>query len=282
MANHIKPTKEELKAKQEEALNATPDPKEEEETQEETEDTEVVEETPEETVEEVVEETPEIDEEEEPEEKEEQEEETVEEKADRLKKENAASARENQKILAKNRVINKALAETDEIPEPTDEELLVEAKKEGQDFEVMSDVERSLYKETVISRRFRGKIKEAQDQAKKIEKWQESVETYVEDPQTLIDIPELENKTEAFKEFALKDENNSIPFKLLVSAFLYQKSTEKKVNKGRMFETGSGGPNDAIKPKSDKLSLDESRKLRETDYSKWREMVRAGKIDMNV
>ena len=48
---------------------------------------------------------------------------------DRLKKKFSASARENQKILAKNRKLNQAIDETNEIPEPTEEELTKEYSK---------------------------------------------------------------------------------------------------------------------------------------------------------
>ena len=75
----------------------------------------------------------------------------------------SASARENQKIYAKNRVLNKAILGLDDIPEPTEEEM----QNTYKDWEVMNDFEKEVAKETIISRNWREKIKEAQDQAKK-------------------------------------------------------------------------------------------------------------------
>lgn len=195
-----------------------------------------------------------------------------------LKQKLSASARENQRIYAKNRVINKALADAEDVPEPTEQELVSEFK----DWELMSDVEKSLAKETVISRRWRQTIAQAKEQATKIEKWNESVEEFVSDPQTFIDNPELEGKADDFREFATADTNNSVPMNILVSAFLHEQSSGKTPNKGSMFESGSGGPNEKPTPKSDKLSLEEARKLRETDYTKYKEYLSAGKIDLNV
>lgn len=201
------------------------------------------------------------------------------EEIDRLKKENAASARENQKTHAKNRIINKAIVESDSIPEPTEEELKTEY---GDKWEKMSDVEKGLAKETVISKKFRATIQEAQKQGEKIEKWGEDVATFIENPVTLNDNPELEGKTEEFKEFASTDENNNVPMKLLVSAFLHDNSSKVVKNKGKMFESGSGGPNDKGKKKSNKLSLDESRALRNSDYNLWKEKLDAGQIEFDV
>ena len=190
----------------------------------------------------------------------------------------SASAREAQKLYAKNRVINKALIEAEETPEPTAEELVAEFP----DWDVMSETERALAKETVISRNWRATIARAKEQTTKIEKWNDSVDEFVGDPQTLIDNSDLEGKTDEFTAFAKEEANNSVPFKVLIGAFLHEQSKNKKVNKGRMFETGSGGPNDKPTPKTGKISLEESRILRETDYDKWKEYVEADKIDFNL
>ena len=194
------------------------------------------------------------------------------------KKKFSESAKENQKIYAKNRVLNKALIDADEIPEPTEEELI----KEFSEWDVMSDTEKTFARETVISRSWRARIKEAQDQAKKIEKWNDAVQEFVGNPQVLVENPELEGKTEEFGEFATEEANNNVPFKILVSAFLHDHSTNKKPNKGAMFPIGSGGPNEKPTPKSDKITLEEARKLRETDYNKWKEYLKAGKIESDL
>ena len=271
---HQKPTKEELEQKAQEAIEEAEKLQETPETPEEPKVELVVEEIPEEPIEETPEEPKEEPQAEPSEEEKEQLKKEVEEKEKKL----SASARENQKIYAKNRVINKALVEADEIPEPTDEELT----REFSDWDLMSEVEKALARETVISRNWRKKISEAKEQATKIEKWNESVETFAEDPKTLVDNPELEGKTEEFKTFALEETNNSVPFNILVSAFLHNQSKDKKSNKGRMFENGSGGPNEKPTPKTDKITLEEARRLRETDYTKYRELLRAGKIETDL
>lgn len=263
MPQQNKPTKEELKAAEDAAIaeaeklekesaipepEVTPNPESEEE--------------------------PEPTQEETPEEPEEEQAEPSEEEKEKLKKKLSASARENQKIYAKNRVINKGLTDAEDIPEPTEEELV----KEYSDWDLMSDVEKTLAKETIISRNWRKVILEAKNQATKIEKWNESVEEFVDDPKNLITYPDLEGKTDEFKTFATEETNNSVPFKILVSAFLHDHSSTQKSNKGRMFEKGSGGSNEKPIPNDGTINLEQARKLRETNYPKYKEYLIAGKI----
>jgi hypothetical protein len=256
---HVKPTKEELLETEKALL----------------EEVEVLKDEPvEEVVEPVIEEESEIEAEPEEEVVEEEEEEP---KQD-LKKKLSASARENQKIYAKNRVINQALTDAEDIPEPTTEEMT----KEFTDWDLMSDTEKTFAKETVISRRWRGVISEAKNQATKIEKWNDSVDEFTDDPQTLIENPALEGRSDEFKKFAQEETNNSVPFKILVSAFLHENSSGKTSNKGSMFDQGSGGPNTKPVVKSDKLTIEEGRALRETNYDEWARKLKAGKIDQGI
>lgn len=282
MADENKPTLEELKAKEEEAAALTEEDlkKLQEEEEEDSEEEKKSEGDSEEGKDE--EEADEGDGGEVEQEEEEAGETQADPSKELYKKKFSASSRENQRINAKNRVINKALVEADELPEPTEEDL----EKEYKDWDVMTETEKMLAKETLISKNWRGKISQAKDQVTKIEKWNDSVEEFVGDPKTLIDNPSLEGKTEEFKEFAEAEENNNVPFKLLVSAFLHDHATgvsSKKVsNKGKMFERGSGGPNDKPKPKDGKISLEEARKLRESNYPLWKEKNAAGLIDFNI
>ena len=269
--NHVKPTKEELKAQEEAAIEEAEKlenaPSEEEEPEVET--PAEIEETEEEITEEIIEEEKE---------KEVEEATPSEETKEKLTKKLSASARENQKIYAKNRVMNKALADAEDVPEPTEQELAIEFS----DWDVMSEVEKTLARETVISRNWRKVIAEAKNQATKIEKWNESVETFVDDPKTLVDNPDLEGKTEEFRAFAIDEANNSVPFNILISAFLHEHAKNKPVNKGRMFEKGTGGPNDKPQPKDGSITLEEGRKLRESNYDLWKEKLNAGLIKSDL
>ena len=275
MPKHKQPTKEELKAAEDAAIEEAEKLEHKSDVEAEP---EVEEEKPEEKEEEEQAE-PVIDPESEEELEAKPPEEEAEPSKELFKKKASASARENQKIYAKNRVINQAIVEANEIPTPTDEEM---QGIYGESWELASDIEKESLKETQLSKRWREKIQEASNQATKIEKWNESVLKFVDDPKTLVDNPELEGKTEEFAQFATDETNNSVPFPILVAAFLHNHSVNKQSNKGRMFEKGSGGPNDKPQPKNGKITLEEARRLRETNYEKWKEYNSKGLIDYNL
>jgi ABC-type phosphate transport system substrate-binding protein len=152
----------------------------------------------------------------------------------------------------------------------------------GDNWDIATDIEKESLRETQISKAWRSKIKAASDQATKIEKWSESVDTYIDDPITLNDNPELEGKTEEFRNYANEAENNSVPFKVLVGSFLHLQSQAKTHNKGKMFERAKGGSNEKPKLKNGKITLEEARVLRETNYDLYKQKLNANLIEMNV
>lgn len=270
MAKHKKPTTEELEENLKKIKSELDTPEKEEEKEEE----EVAEKEPEKETNKEEEPEEEVEEEKEEENTEEEPEEEPEPSPD-YKKKFSESSKEAQKIYAKNRKLDQAIDQANEIPDPTEDEL----KNEYSDWDIMSDSERRLSKEALISKRFRELIIKAREEAKKIEKWAEEVDKFADSPKTLIDYPELEGKTPEFVEFATSEKHNSVPFNLLVSAFLYEKQKGTRPKKGKMFETGTGGPNQRPKPPSNKISIDQARQLMKTDYKKYKEYLLAGKID---
>ena len=195
------------------------------------------------------------------------------------KKKFSEEAKQNQKIYAKNRKLNQAIDEANEIIEPTEEEL----QAEYADWDLLDETTKKIAKESFISNKRFALISEARVEGKKIEKWDEDVNKFIDDPQTFIDHPELEGKADDFKVFANQESNNSIPFKVLVNSFLYEQSKiAKPKSKGAMFPDGSGGPNDNPKPKGDITSIEEMEHLRNTNWKKYREILASGKYEKTV
>lgn len=182
------------------------------------------------------------------------------------------STRESQVLHSKNKKINEVIEKAITMPEPTDEELL----KEFPDWDIMSDTEKKLARKTYKYDKAFSMLNEVTKESKDADVWHEKVDTYIEDPKTLNDHPELEGKTEDFKLFASKPTRRGVDFEDLIKAFLFDVSTSKPKNKGKMFEAGSGG--EKPKPKTDVLSALEGRRLMKTDYKKWKDMLLAGKI----
>jgi hypothetical protein len=195
------------------------------------------------------------------------------------KKKFVESTREAQVLHAKNKKINEVIETALTLPDPTDEEL----KKEFTDWDVMTDTEKKLATDNLKSTRRFAMLEEVTRESKDIETWNTKVDSFVDDPKTLVDNPELEGKLDDFKLFATKPTRRGVDFGDLVLAFGGEEAKKTKPkNKGSMFETGTGGPNDRPKPKSDKISIEQARVLRETDYKKYTEYLKAGKIENDL
>ncbi len=187
------------------------------------------------------------------------------------------SSKEAQKVVAKNRKISQAIDEGSEITTPTDEEMKVSYP----DWDELNDTSKKIAIEATISSKRFALIAKAREEGKKIEKWDEDVTKFTDNPQTLIDHPQLEGKIDIFKLYANEESHNSVPLEVLVNSFLFEQSKNAKPkSKGSMFPDGSGGPND--KPKKDKLSVAESEILRKTNYNEYKRQLQAGKISQEI
>ena len=253
-----------------EVIEEKPETPEEETPETPEEKPEVVEEKPEES-EEPEEEAPET-----PEEPKKPEEKPEEEEKPDYKKRYEDSSREAHILYSKTKKITEVIEKAGDVPEPTEDEL----RSEYPEWDVMSDFEQKLAKKNMINDRKFDAIGEATKEFKDMETWGKKVDTFLADPETLSKNPALEGKEDEFKVFVSKETRRGVDFADLVSAFLYSEDQKPKVeHKGSMFETGTGGRNEKPKPKSDKINAEESRRLRITDYKKYLEYLKAGKIE---
>jgi len=284
MTKHVKPTLEELDQGAEQALKEAEAIKAEEDKKKETdnetlkkavEEVETPEEEVEETTEEEVEEEPEVEEKEEKPKKVEVEE--PEEEKEDYKKKFVESTKEGQILYSKNKKMMEALSKVDDIPEPTEEEL----QKEFTDWEIMSDFEKRLAKNDIINSRKLEQISKVNKEFKDTDAWNGKVDEFVSDPNSLIKYPGLEGKESEFKIFANKTTRRGVDFEDLVSSFLYTAESERPKNKGKMLESTTGDTTKQ-KPKSNKISIEQARILRQNDYNKWSELLRAGKIESDI
>lgn len=271
MSDHVKPTKEELQAKADAALKEL----------EEWKDDPIVEpedkkETPNDTPEEKEEEIKEDVEEKVIEDKKEVEDIKEEENKEDVdyRKKFANSTREAQILADKQRKMAEAYDKANTLPEPTEEEL----RQEFPEWDTLDETAKKLAIKTLHNDKRFAVIETVQKEFKDIEAWKTKVDTFIDNPETLIANPELENKEEDFKIFANKQSRMGTSFDTLVSAFLYDVNKNTVKHKGKMFEDGGGGSKERKQPISDILSVEQGRALRLADYKKWTEYLRAGKI----
>lgn len=97
--------------------------------------------------------------------------------------------------------------------------------------------------------------------------------------------PKLKGKEADFKRFAKNPKNRGIAADVLAKAFLFDAEDETPTPPAdpqprEALPTGSGGPREPLKPK--KISGEEAKKLRETNYAEWHRLVLAGVIEEEI
>lgn len=268
--SHSKPTVEELEKQTQEAIDKLESPEEEQE------DIEV--EEKEEEVEEQEKEEEDDGEEEEKEEKEEKKEveEKKEEKAPLTEKEQLKeSTRESQILHLKNKKLQEVIDKTAEIAPPTEDEM----KAEYPEWDEMTAVEKKLATENVHNNKRFAILEEVSKENKDIEAWNKKVDEFVEDPQTLIDNPQLERKIDKFKVFAGKPSRRGLDLEDLVLAFTGELAKSKpEIKKGAMFPRGGGADNKKENLKNGMISVADGALLMKTNYREYVRLSREGKI----
>lgn len=266
MADHVKPTVEELDANADKALEEAEALKNEESHEEESTEKEHQGNDQEEGDSQKAD-----DEEQAEEEHADDESEKNDDEKDELKKKVAASTRESQRLLKNVKAFESAV----DVPEPTEEELVAE----NPEWDTMSSFEQKMAKKTLWNDKRFAALGEVTKQSKDLERWQGLVHKFVDNPQSMIDHPELEGKQEEFEFFATAPNRINMNYEDLVAAFLYNRNKDIKPKKGKMFETGTGGPNNKAKSKNGKLSLEQGRQLRNSNYEEWKRQNNAGNIE---
>ena len=198
------------------------------------------------------------------------------EEKDNYEKRYRDSTAEAQVLYSKNKKITEAIKKAGSVSEPTDGELAVEYPE----WEEMSDFEKRLAKDSLMNKRGFEAIKEATKEFEQLDKWSGEIDSFLTDPATLAKHTDLDGRENEFKMFASKPTRQGVDFEDLVSAFLYSESVKPAPTKNKqMFETGTGGINEKPKPPSNKISVDESQRLRITDYKKYLEYLKQGRIE---
>lgn len=249
MAKHVKPTQEELEANAQKALEEAEElEKEDKETKPQ--ETEETQEEPKKEVKEDQEEAEQVD----------------------YKKRYIESTREGQVLFAKNKKLTEALEQANQLPEPTQEDLI----KEYPEWEEMTTLERRFAKDNFVNNRRLAFIDQVRSEFSETDKWVNKVSDFITNPKTLNKYQELEGQEDKFLSFATKPTRRGVDFEDLVSAFLFQNKPVK--NKGSLLESSVGG-NKGQRQDPTKITVEEARSLRETDYKKYVELLKSGKIE---
>jgi len=199
------------------------------------------------------------------------------EELEKQKKKAAASAREALLIRSRNKKYDAAVEEAEGIQAPTDEEMHIKYGKD--EWDDLPEVQKQIARDAWVSNKRFEVMSSVSKEGKEIQAWLTKVDKFITDPKTLNSHPELEGKQEEFKQFVAIESRRGLDFEDLLLAFAgYESKNPKNKNKGQMFEKGSPGRKDKPKPNDGKISAAAGRALRKTDYKKWKEMLKGKKI----
>jgi len=183
------------------------------------------------------------------------------------------STKEAQILHSKNKKLTEVIEKANKLPEPTEDEV---SKEFGNEWEDMTTLERRFARDNYLNKKRFELLSGVTAEFSEADKWAEKVETFIGDASVLTKHPELDGQEAEFMAFANKPSRRGVDLEDVVSAFLYT-ATPTKRHKGSLLESSKGG--DKSKPDTGKLSVEDGRKLRETDYKKFTELLKAGKIE---
>jgi hypothetical protein len=157
--------------------------------------------------------------------------------------------------------------------EPTDSDL----QAAFPEWEVMTDTEKRLARETFSAKRIATSLQQKDQEREAANAWNTDLEL------TIAKNPSLLGKEQAFKTFANKPTHRGAPLETLVSAFLFESSSSPSpapISTPRPgLLPGNGGPRGSEKPKS--LSGDELKQLRQSDEKAYKEYIRTHDISID-
>lgn len=184
------------------------------------------------------------------------------------------SSREAQILYARNKQVQDAIVNANNIPAPTDDEM----RKEFPNWDKLDDFSKRMARDNITNSRRLEAVTAVTQDFKDQDAWMEKVDKYIENPEVLAKTPDLDGLQDEFKKFASLPTRRGVDFNDLVSAFLYEREKNKPAKKkGKMFPNGSGGVK--VDKKPTKLTASEAATLRKTNYPKFIQLLKAGKIN---
>ena len=149
-------------------------------------------------------------------------------------------------------------------------------KKKYPDWEDMTDSEQKLLINSEKQGREIELLKLKDSEFNNDRKWGVKVDKYIEDE--LADVfPNLRGKEEEFKKFATRPTRKGLPLEDLAKIFLFE--TPKPKKKRSLFSPAGGADKKPVKPK---LTVDDIRTLRKHDNRKYMQLIREGKINIDL
>jgi hypothetical protein len=182
----------------------------------------------------------------------------------------------------KNEKLKETIEQANNLPEPTEDELIVFARSKGTNYDDLDDFSKAILKETLWNKNKTNKINEIVQVSKDIDAWADKVEAFANSVETVAKYPLVEENAEEFKRFCMKSARRGMDMEDLATSFLYGLSNipVKKPSKGAMFL--SGGNSSVKEEKPAGLNEDDAMRIRESNPKEYARLIKAGKIKIEL
>jgi len=191
------------------------------------------------------------------------------------------SSREAMSLHFKNEKLNSLLSGELEVPEPTEEELRAYAKANDSDYDELDNFTKSILRDTVYTKKKDELRSKAYKELREIDTWAKRVDEFVSSEENITRFPSLEGQEETFKRYCMKDTQRGVDFNLLVASFLYENDRiPEKKNKGSLFLSRGNGRTVPSVPIG--ISAGEAERIRINDPKRYRQLIKAGKIKIEI
>ncbi len=187
----------------------------------------------------------------------------------------AESSREAQILASKNKKLTETIEQAASIPEPTDDEM----KKAYPDWDSLTDFERKIAKDNLQAKRQFDMVHQAVLATKKVDEWAKKVDDFTADPVNLQKYTALEGREAEFKAFAMKESRRGLEMGELAEWFASVEPKAPVQHRGTLLGRSNGAQPPA-QPKA--LTIEQIAYIRKNEPRKYSQMVKEGKIKINI
>ena len=201
--------------------------------------------------------------------------ETEEEKLQRYK----AQQSEAQIQKARNDALLAKIEESNNIPEPTQDDLNAQAIKMGANWEDLTAFEQAQTKISWKSEQRDRLLGEAVKTTKDIDEWANKVDTFIDGTTDKPEFIKLSGHETEFRRYSMQESHRGTPIETLLAAFLFNLPAPVK-KRGSLFPIGGGGEKNETPGVI--TDAETSANLRLTNPKEYRRLLKSGKIKIEA
>jgi len=191
------------------------------------------------------------------------------------------SSKESLTQYFKNKKIKETIDEANNIPEPTEEELVVFTRSTGSNYDDLDDFTKAMVKKALLSEQRWGKVAEIVKESRDIDAWADKVTAFTDAVETAAKYPLIDDNADDFRKFCMKAARRGMDLEDLATSFLYGlASMPIKKSKGSVLLSGGSTGRGEEKPAG--LTDEDAKRIRESDPKEFRRLVKAGKIKIEI